>query len=160
MKTMLRVLLLAGVIAPAGICASPNADFSGTWKQSNERSTPARTGNVILHIDHRDPDMTVETTILRGSAAPRHATQHYTTDGRTSQSTGADGDDFYTSVIWNGKTLVFSVEEHENGRIIHSQETWALVQNGAAIERLKDRNGTEDPAAKQTIIYVRDTAKH
>jgi hypothetical protein len=105
----------------------------------------------------------VETTILRGSAAPRHALQHYTTDGKTSRSTGADGDEFYTSVVWSGEALVFSVEEHENGRIIRSRETWAMIENGAALERCRERNEApqrdSDRAGKQTIIYLRDTPK-
>jgi hypothetical protein len=103
--------------------------------------------------------MTVETTILRGSAEPRHALQHYTTDGKTSISTGADGDEFLTSVVWSGKDLIFSAEEHEDGRIILSRETWTLIQNGAALERCRERNGTQDRAGKQTIIYLRDTTK-
>lgn len=146
-------------MAPSGICLSSSADFSGTWKQSNERSTPARKGNVTLHIDYRDPDMTVETTILRDSGAPRHALQHYTADGKISLSTGADGDEFHTSVVWNGEGLVFSVEEYEDGRVILSRETWTLIQNGAALERCREFEGAQDRAGKQTIIYLRDTAK-
>jgi hypothetical protein len=156
---MLHLLLFAGVMAPSGICLPPNTDFSGTWKQSNERSTPARMGNVTLHIDHRDPDMTVETTILRGSGAPRHALQHYTTDGKSSLSAGADGDEFHTSVVWSEESLIFSVEEHEDGRIILSRETWTLIQNGDALERCRERNGTQDRTGKQTIIYLRDAPK-
>jgi hypothetical protein len=99
----------------------------------------------------------VETTILRGSAAPRHALQHYTTDGKTSISTGADGDEFHTSVVWSGQGLVFSVEEHEDGRILLSRETWTLIENGAALERSRERN--EDRAGKQTVIYLREAPK-
>jgi hypothetical protein len=154
---MFLVLLLAGVMGPSGSCL-PNADFSGTWKQSNERSTPARTGSVILQIDHRDPDITVETTILRGSAASRHALQHYTTDGKTSVSTGVDGDEFHTSVVWSGQGLVFSVEEHEDDRIILSRETWTLIENGTALERCRERSGSQEDA-KQKIIYLRETPK-
>jgi hypothetical protein len=159
MKRIFVVLLLAGMMAPDGICFQPNADFSGTWKQSNERSTPARTGNVTLHIDHRDPDMTVETTIQRGSAAARHALQHYSTDGKSSISTGADGDEFHTSVVWSGQGLVFSVAEQEDGRIILSRETWTLIENGAALERCRERDETQDRAGKQTIIYLREAPK-
>ncbi len=149
---LLPVLLLA----PTGICSPANPNFSGTWKQSNERSVPKRTGNVIVQIDHRDPDMTVESTVLRGSAAPRHALQRYTTDGKTSISTGADGDEFHASDFWSGPALVFSVEEHEDGRIIPSRETWTLIENGAALERRRERNGT---AGEQTIIYLRDAPR-
>jgi hypothetical protein len=150
---LLPALLLA---VPAGICSPANPNFTGTWKQSNERSVPTRTGNVIVQIDHHDPEMTVETTILHGFAAPRHAVQRYTTDGKPSTSTGADGDEFHTSVVWSGPTLVFSVEEHEDGRLIPSRETWTLMDNGAVLERRRQRSGE---AGDQTIIYLRDTPK-
>jgi hypothetical protein len=138
-------LLTTLLLAPAGICSAPNPNFSGTWKQSNDRSVPARTGDVTLHVDHHDPDLTVETTILRGS---RHALQHYTTDGKMSVSTGADGDEFHTAVTWHGPALVFSIEEHEDGRIILSRETWTLIENGAALERSRELKGK--------IIYLRE----
>jgi len=150
-------LLLPVLMASAGICSQPTPDFSGTWKQSNERSIPNRMGNVTLHIDHRDPELTVETTTLRGAAAPRHAVQRYTTDGKVSISTGADGDEFHTSIVWNGQSLIFSVEEHEDGRIILSKEIWLLIENGAALQRVREReNASPDGAGKQTLIYLRE----
>jgi hypothetical protein len=148
-------LIPALLLVPTGICSPLNPNFSGTWKQSNERSLPKRTGDVILHIEHRDPDLTVETTALRSSGLPRHAVQRYSTDGKTSVSTGADGDEFHTSIVWNGQSLVFSVEEHEDGRIILSKETWTMIENGAALERCRERNGTRDRVGKETIIYLR-----
>ena len=153
-RRLFLVWLSALLLAPAGICAPPNPNFSGTWKQSNERCTPTRTGNVTLHIDHRDPDLTVETTVLRSSGPPRHAMQPYTADGKSSISTGVDGDEFHTSVTWSGPSLVFAMEEHEDGRIILSKETWTLIENGTAFERSRERNG--DRAGKQTIIYLRE----
>jgi hypothetical protein len=150
-------LLLAVLMAAPGICSQLNPDFSGTWKQSNERSIPTRRAKVILHIDHRDPELTVETTLLRDSAAPRHAVQHYTTDGKVSISTGADGDEFQTSIVWNGQTLIFSVEEHEDGRIILFKETWTLIENGAALQRVREGvNASPGGAGKQTLIYLRE----
>ena len=74
-------------------------------------------------------------------------------------STGADGDEFHTSIVWNRQSLVFSVEEHENGRIILSKETWALIENGVALESCRERNGSPDRAGKQTIIYLREPPK-
>ena len=81
--------------------------------------------------------------MLRSSGPPRHAVQRYSTDGKTSVSTGADGDEFHTSVTWSGPSLVFAVEEHEDGRIILSKETWTLIENGTALERCRERNGIE-----------------
>jgi hypothetical protein len=145
-------LLPALLLAPGGICSRPNPDFSGTWKQSNERCTPKRTGDVTLHIDHRDPDLIVETTVLRSSGSLRHALQRYSTDGKTSVSTGADGDEFHTAIVWNGQSLVFSVEEHEDGRILLSKETWTLLENGAVLQRVRGPSGGGE---KQTLIYTR-----
>jgi hypothetical protein len=150
---MLIGLLLVAVIAPAGLCSPSNPDFSGTWELSGERSTPKRTGNVTLHINQRDPDFTVETTIIRNSTAPRHAVQRYTTDGKVSVSTGADGDEFHTSIAWDGQSMIFSIEEHEDGRIILSRERWTLIENAAALERV--REGAPDGIGKQTLIYLR-----
>ena len=101
--------------------------------------------------------MTVETIVVRGSGESRRALQHYTTDGKTSVSTGADGDEFHTAVVWSGSCLIFSLEEHEDGRIILSRETWTLSENGDMIERCREGNGTpqrdQDRAARQ-INYL------
>jgi hypothetical protein len=78
--------------------------------------------------------------------------QRYSTDGKTSVSTGADGDEFHTSIVWNGQSLVFSVEEHENGRILLSKETWTLLENGAVLQRVRGPSGGGE---KQTLIYTR-----
>jgi hypothetical protein len=88
------------------------------------------------------------------AAAARFA--HYSTDGRTSSSTGTDGDEFQTSVVWKGESLAFSIEEHEDGRVIHSRETWMLIENGSALQI--DRvilDASAEGRQEQTLIYVR-----
>ncbi len=142
----------------AGICSSPQPNFSGTWKQSNERCVPQRTGEVVRRIDQHGSDFVVETTSHRGSEPPRHALQRYRFDGRTSVSTGADGDEFHTAIVWQGSRLVFSIEEHEDGRVILSKETWTLVENGSALEIDRETanvDGSRTP--NQTLIYLRQT---
>ena len=143
---------LLAVFASQLLPAQTLPSFSGVWKLSNDRSQPARKGDVTLKIEHRDPEFVVETTILRGAAAPRSARQRYTTDGKTSTTTGADGDEFLTSVVWKGTDLVFTVEEHEDGRTIRSTETWSLIEDGAALKRVRE---TYEGSKKQTLIYLR-----
>jgi hypothetical protein len=100
----------------------------------------------------------VETAIVRGPSAPRRALLHYTTDGRTAISTCTDGDEFHTSVVWNGRDLIFSIEKHKEGRVILSHETWSLTDGGAAIERRWER--AQDQARKQTVVYLQqETAR-
>jgi hypothetical protein len=147
---ILSVLLFVTVTVPAWPQTLP--DFSGSWKQDNDRSQPKRSGDVTLQIEHHDPELTVETTISPDSPKSRRAMQKYTTDGQVSVSTGADGDKFHTSIEWKESSLVFSIEEHEDGRILLSQETWSLIENGTMLQRIREpRNGE-----KQILLYCRN----
>ena len=141
MRVFLGVLALSTAAAVAWPQGTPN--FSGLWKQDNERCQPKRNSDVTLRIDLRDPELTVETTMVQGSGSARHALQHYSTGGTVSISTGADGDEFHTSIVWSGPSLVFSVEEHEDGRILQSKETWSVIEDGATLERIRERPNGE-----------------
>ena len=148
-RIFLGILLLSTAVAAAWPQRTP--DFSGLWKQDNDRCQPKRNGDVTLRIEHHDPELTVETSISRNSASSRHAVQKYTTDGEVSVSTGADGDEFNTSVVWKDSSLVFSIEEHEDGRILQSKETWSVIEDGATLERIRERPDGD----KQTLFFRR-----
>jgi hypothetical protein len=153
----LDVLVRPGILVLSLLCVLTAAraqavpDFSGLWKQDNDRCEPKRNGDVTLRIEHRGPEFTVETSISRDSASPRQALQKYTTDGKVSVSTGADGDEFHTSVVWQDASLVFSIEEHEGGRILPSKETWSVIEDGATLERIRERPNSE----RQTLFFRR-----
>jgi hypothetical protein len=148
-RIFLGILLLSMAVNVAWSQGTP--DFSGLWKQNNDRCQPKRNGEVTLRIEHHDPELTVETSISRSSASSRHAVQKYTTDGKVSLSIGADGDEFNTSVVWKDSTLVFSIEEHEDGRILQSKEKWLVIEEGATLERIRERPTGE----KQTLFFRR-----
>jgi hypothetical protein len=150
-KTRATLLIVLMTLCFNMVRAQDHPDFSGTWKLDGKRSVPERNGDVTLAIVHRDPLLKVETTIVRGSAAPRHAVQDYRTDGKTSVSTGADGDEFHTAIVWQGQNLAFTITEHEDGRILESKETWSLAQNGATLQRIREM----PDGKKQTLVYVR-----
>lgn len=144
-------MLLFMTLSSTLVRAQDHADFSGTWNLDGKRCVPERNGDVTLAIVHRDPLLRVETTIVRGSAAPRHAVQHYSIDGKPSVSTGADGDEFHTAIVWQGQSLALTIAEHEDGRILPSKETWSLANNGNVLQRVR-----EMPDGKtQTLVYVR-----
>ena len=147
----LSLLLISAMTTVAWPQTVP--DFTGVWKQDNNRCQPKRSGDITLRIEHHDPDLTVGTTISHGSENSRHAVQKYTTDGKASVTTGADGDEFHTSVVWKGSSLVFTIEEHEDGRTLHSQETWSLIENGATLQRTRERPNGE----KQILFYCRQS---
>ena len=138
------VLLATLSLVPAAR-AQQLPDFSGQWiLNSNQR-------NVTVVISHHDPLFNVETTIARGSDPPRHAVQRYTIDGKISISTGADGDEFHTSIVWRGQSLVFTIMEYEDQRMLPSKETWSLIENGAVLQRLREKPGGKN----QTLKYLR-----
>jgi hypothetical protein len=133
-------------------CAQFHPDFSGTWKQDGAHSVPARSGDVTLHIEHHDPDLIVETTILRPLLPRQHAVQRYTTDDKPSVSTGADGDTFQTHIAWRGEDLDFTIVEHEDGRTIETTEFWSLTDSGVALKRVRHSSKSK---GEQVIIYTR-----
>jgi len=149
LSMLLSSLLL---LAVSGAAQQQKPDFSGLWKQDNDRCQPRRGGDVTLHIEHREPEIMIETTIARGAAPLRRAMQKYTTDGKVSISTGTDGDEFHSATVWSDSSLAFTIEEHEDGRILHFKETWTLIENGAALERKRERPDGE----KQILIYRRE----
>ena len=54
---------------------------------------------------------------------------------------------------------MFSVEEHEEGRVIMSKETWTLTENGSSLRRLREISEVgEEGARRQTLIYLRQSA--
>ncbi len=143
-------LLLLSIAAVNLVMAGQMPDFSGTWKQSNELSSPKRSGNVTLKIQHRDPELVVETTSK--GLTTRHAVQRYTTDGIESKSIGADGDEFHSTLHWQGETLNFDILEIEDGKRLKSTEQWSLIDGGNRLKRVRQTEKSGD----QTLIYVRD----
>ena len=159
-RQKLLTLLMAFLLAPLGFSSPQQPKFTGTWKQSGERCVPKRSGDVTRRIDLRGADLVVETTILRGSGPPRHAVQRYRIDGEVSVSTGADGDEFHTSVVWQDQSLVFAIEEHEDGRILHSKETWTLSANAAELQvQRQNLDGSMVAAQGQMLVYLRQPAE-
>jgi hypothetical protein len=148
MKLFLIAIAVSGFAAGG---SAPPPDFSGSWKQDNAQCSPKRTGDVTLTIQHRDPELIIETT-LKGLTA-RHALQRYTTDGVESKSTGADGDEFNSIAVWEEGTLVFHIVEIEDGKRLQSTEIWSLIDGGRSLRRVR-RPGK---AGEQTLIYTRTT---
>ena len=143
-------LLILFFVLPAH--AQTHPDFSGLWKQDNAHSIPARSGDTTLRIEHHDPELTIETTTLRSLLPRQHAIQRYTTDGKESISTGADGDSFHTQISWHDQTLVFTIVEHEDSRIINTTEIWSLIDDGATLKRIRQSSKSK---GEQTILYTR-----
>jgi hypothetical protein len=101
---------------------------------------------------HHDPELSIETTILRSGREKQHALQRYTTDGKESTSIGADGDTFVTSIIWSEHALVFTITEHEDGHTIESSETWSINDQSGILKRVRRSSKFK---GDQVILYTR-----
>ncbi len=141
------LLILAAALGL--LTQAPLPDFSGNWKQSNEQCSPKRSGDVTLTIAQSDRQLIVETT-SKGLIA-RHAVQRYTTDGIESKSTGADGDEFHSTVVWKDGALVFDIVEIEDGKRLKSTESWSLIDGGRTLKRVRHT----EKAGDQILIYLR-----
>ncbi len=104
---------------------------------------------MTLGIEPNDPELVVETK-SKGLTA-RHALQRYTPDGKESKSTGADGDEFHSVVVWNGGTLAFDIVEIEDGKRLKSTELWTLTDGGISLKRVR----RTEKSGEQTLIYLR-----
>src|ERR1700721_121741 len=120
-RICLSILFLLLTMAVTAVAQSAPG-FSGLWKQDNDRCQPKRKADITLRIEHYDPELTGEKSISRNSGNARHAVQKYTTDGMVSVSTGADGDEFHTSVVWKDASLVFSIEEQKEAQFFGPNE--------------------------------------
>jgi hypothetical protein len=153
------MILLSAVTVAAWPQTVP--DLSGLWKQDSDRCRPKRSGDVTLHIEHHDSELTVETSISHGSQIFRHAVQKYTTDGKVSVSTGGDGDEFHTSVVWKDSSLVFAIEEHEDGRILHSQDVvthreWRNAPKDARTPKWRETDSLLSSLAAAALQYSQE----
>jgi len=147
-RRMMNLLLIAAVTF--GLAAgAPMPDFSGTWKLSNEQSSPKRTGDVTLRIEHRDPELIVETSRTVGPRGMLCSATRRT--GRSRNPSAADGDEFHSTVVWNDGTLVFDIVEIEDGKRLQSTELWSLTDGGMTLKRVRRTR----KAGEQTLIYVR-----
>jgi hypothetical protein len=142
-------LILIAIAALSLLAEGTAPDFTGVWKQNNEECSPKRTGDVTLNIRHRDPELLMETT-SKGRTV-KHALQRYTTDGLESKSTGADGDEFHSMVVWKDGSLIFDIVEIEDGKRLKSTEIWSLIGGGMTLKRLR----RTAKSGGQMLIYSR-----
>ncbi len=148
--TLAAALLLCAALGRAE--TRPN--FAGTWKQNNEKSTPSRSSgfrSYINRIEHKDPDLRVATIIAReGGESTFERT--YTTDGKEQKATDREGDEFMTTVKWQGAALVFETVEKERGNTITTRETWTLSADGKTLTKTIHRSGPRGESDQKYVL--------
>lgn len=137
------VTLLSSVLLAFAATQAPTShpDFSGTWKQSNERSQlPRRTSTTSYgnKIAWHDPDLHV-TTMTENSRGEFAYSRVFIVDGKPHAGHNRNGDDKQTVVRWDGDALVFEVTEGDRQTV----ETWRLSEGGRVLIKTLVKGGAE-----------------
>jgi hypothetical protein len=123
-------------------------DFSGHWQQKTDSRTQRH-----LEIKQTGLNLRVK-TVVTNSQGTRNLEVKYEIGGPQTTYTGLDGDEFRSSVRWDGKALVFDTTEHEAGSKIPEKTVWTLSADGDVLQ--VDRVMTKSGKTSHSLTtYVR-----
>jgi hypothetical protein len=125
-------------------------DFAGHWRQETNSATQRQ-----LEIGQDGQALLVK-TIITNSQGTRRLEVKYEIGGPQITYTGLDGDQFRSSVHWDGSALVFDTVEHEHGRDIPERTAWTLSADHNALQ--VDKESTKSGKTVHSLItYVRQS---
>lgn len=148
---ILGVLFLTLTLTVSAI-GQVKPNFSGTWKQNNEKSNLAPDAPVWVHkIKQKGPELKVETTITGNRGVSSHENA-YTTDGKKQMTKDRDGGALTRSVKREGNTLVFLTVEKERGYTLTTREVWTLSDHGKTLIKTRHLTGPRG-VTDQKYVY-------
>jgi hypothetical protein len=139
------LLLFHPLCSPAQ--AQPN--YSGTWRQVNERCVPPPKNKQSFYRMVVQQDAAA--LHLRITTNKGQLTLDYEMNGKELVYRGLDGDQFHTKVHRDGPSLVFETIEHERGRKLLAKEVWTLADQDRTLRRVKE---TGEPGKRSSAIYI------
>lgn len=102
------------------VSGQSSTDFTGHWCQGTNSAAQRQ-----LDVEQNGWSLLVK-TIIGNSQGTRRLEVKYEIGGPETTYTGLDGDEFRSSVHWDGSALVFETIEHEDGRDIAQKTVWTL----------------------------------
>lgn len=148
---MKRILALVGVVSAVGVLASQtHPNFSGLWKQNMEKSSKTSLQSYANRIEHNGDTLKV-TTITGGSRGERSYDHTYVI-GTESRSSDKEGDQFTSTVKWDGQTLVFLTTEKESAGIIETREAWTLSADGKTLTKMRTSHGPRGDTEQHYVL--------
>ena len=143
------ISLLLVSVSPLLAGTQPPPNFTGTWKQNNQLTTPAGTTDRIYTetIDHAGTILKVRIRAISGPGMLMDD-RLYTIDGRPHSSPTGSGERTATA-RWDGATLVVeTVDQAKTGDVTRTRrETWVLSQDGRTLTKtiqIRDGAGEND----------------
>jgi len=125
-----------------------STDFTGHWQEKTKSGMQRD-----LEIEQNSRNLRVK-TVVTNSEETRNLEVKYEIGGPETTYTGLDGDQFRSSVRWDGKTLVFDTTEHEAGSEIPQKTVWTLLGDGDVLQ--VDRTVTKSGKTSHSLTtYAR-----
>jgi len=144
-------IYLTLLLATAAV-AQARPDFTGTWKQNMEKS-PTKSSwlkSYVNKIELQDTSLKVVVTMV-GDRGENTYTRTYTI-GKEETSQDREGDQFTTTVKWEGSTLVFDTVEKERNGTLTSKEIWTLSDDGKTLTKNIHRSGPRGESDQKYIL--------
>lgn len=128
--------------------AQTPSDFTGHWRQQTNSETQRQ-----LDIEQNGQSLLVK-AMVTNSQGTRHLEVKYVIGGPETSYKGLDGDEFRSSVRWDGSTLVFDTVEHEGGREIPEKAVWTLLGDRNTLQVAR-QSAKSARTAHSLTTYVR-----
>jgi hypothetical protein len=145
MRGVIALVTLSFAVSLGG---QTRPDFTGHWRQKTNSGTQRD-----LDVKQNGASLSVKTAVTN-SQGTRSLDVNYEIGGSETNYTGMDGDQFRSSVHWDGNTLLFDIREQENGSEIPQKTVWALSQDGNTLQ--VDRTMTKSGRTSHSLsTYTR-----
>jgi hypothetical protein len=119
---------VAFLLAVSAIGQTP-VNFTGQWRQQT------RAGEQQRQLDiQQDGSVLTVKTMVSNSQGSRRLVVTYQIGGPETVYKGLDGDEFHSTLRWDGSALVFDTVEHEGGRKIPETTIWTLSEDRTSLE--------------------------
>jgi hypothetical protein len=123
-------------------------DFTGHWQQKTTSGAQRH-----LEIEQNGRNLRAK-TVVTNSQGTRNLEVKYEIGGPQTVYTGLDGDQFRSSVRWDGNALVFDTIEQEAGNELPQKTVWTLLGDGDVLQ--VDRTMTKSGKTTHSLTtYVR-----
>jgi hypothetical protein len=143
-RVSIRAVVGAAILSCIAAFADEKPNFSGVWRHES----------TLNKIEHQDPNIRIayESKSAAGPLASSvGGTQSYTVDGveRTTQT--RDGGS-WTTVNWQGVSLVILRAVKNGYRVRVTRETWTISPDGDALTKHR-RTISMDGVTESTQVY-------
>jgi hypothetical protein len=132
MKKLMSTLFVIAAAANMAMAAD-KPDFSGNWKLDADKSTfgpMPPPSSLVAKIDHKDPDLSIETT-----QNDQVQTAKYSTDGKETTNSMM-GNDMKSKAVWEGKTLIVNSSLDAGGAAVKLVSKYSLSDDGKILTQV------------------------